>query len=65
VPIYEYRCPSCGHEKAEMRRVNERLERLECPECGSNMLLEISQTSFSLRGGGWADEGYGSVRGKK
>jgi putative FmdB family regulatory protein len=62
VPIYEYTCESCGCEKAEMRRVNERLERLECPECGASMLLSISKTSFSLKGGGWAADGYGSKK---
>jgi len=38
----------------------------KCPECGGGCKLVISQTSFVLKGGGWAKDGYGDAfKGKK
>lgn len=53
MPIYEYRCGSCGFQKEYLQRVSE--PRLtDCPECGKatfNKLL--SAAGFQLKGSGW------------
>jgi predicted nucleic acid-binding Zn ribbon protein len=34
---------------------------MECPRCGGGPIQKmISRTNFSLKGGGWYNEGYGS-----
>ena len=34
MPIYEYRCRSCGAEYEDLVRLGTRDEEVECPECG-------------------------------
>ena len=65
MPIYEYKCDKCGEQFEVMQRITE--DPLEvCPKdkCpkekhGKGDLKKmISQTSFSLKGGGWYKDGY-------
>ena len=35
MPIYEYRCPVCGHVFDHFWRGAERAEELRCPQCGA------------------------------
>lgn len=59
MPIYEYRCPDCGHEFESMRRISDDPLK-ECPECGKQEVKKlISRTSFVLKGGGWYKDHYG------
>ena len=67
MPIYEYQCEKCEQRFEVMQRISE--DTLEtCPKdkCpkkrhGKGRLKKlISQTSFSLKGGGWAKDGYGN-----
>ena len=52
MPIYEYRCPDCGHEFEQMRRMSAP-PLTECPECGKPTLKKmISAAGFRLSGGG-------------
>lgn len=61
MPLYEYRCPKCGTQFEKRVRFSEAEEPQACPnescdEKDSKRL--ISRTSFSLKGGGWASDGY-------
>ena len=59
MPIYEYRCPACGHEFEKLQRMSDDPIR-DCPECsGSQVKKLISRTSFVLKGGGWYKDHYG------
>lgn len=59
MPIYEYRCPDCGHEFEIMQRMSDDPVRV-CPECSAeNVSKLISRTSFVLKGGGWYKDHYG------
>lgn len=57
MPIYEYRCTSCGHEIEVIQKVGERRLRT-CKECSGKLEKKISRASFQLKGGGWYTEGY-------
>ena len=53
MPIYEYRCESCGHELEAMQKFSDAL-LTDCPSCGKSALKKlISATGFQLKGSGW------------
>jgi len=62
MPTYEYRCEACGHEfEIEQRITADRLT--DCPACKQPKLERlISASSFTLKGGGWYKDGYGSPK---
>ena len=73
MPIYEYACEKCGNRLEVMQRITEDA-LTECSAencvnedndkegekvaCGGKLKKLISQTSFSLKGGGWYKDGY-------
>ena len=58
MPIYEYRCPDCGHEFEQLQRISEDPVK-DCPECGKHEVRKlVSRSSFVLKGGGWYADGY-------
>ncbi len=53
MPIYEYRCASCGHEFEAMQKFSEAV-LTECPSCGKAALQKlVSAAGFQLKGSGW------------
>jgi len=59
MPIYEYGCPSCGHQFEEIQKVSDDPMTV-CPACGEGGLKKlISAPSFHLKGGGWYKDHYG------
>lgn len=53
MPIYEYRCGSCGFEKEYLQKVND-APVATCPACGSGSYAKlISAAGFQLKGSGW------------
>lgn len=53
MPIYEYRCNSCGSEKEHLQKINDAPISV-CPACGSNDYCKlISAAGFQLKGSGW------------
>ncbi len=59
MPMYEYKCNECGLV-FEARQKFSDAPLSECSECGGGVEKLISQTAFTLKGGGWYDQGYGS-----
>ena len=63
MPIYEYRCESCGHELEAVQKLSEDA-LVTCPKCSNNSLKKrISAAGFRLKGGGWYETDFKS--GKK
>lgn len=53
MPIYEYRCTSCGFQKEYLQKVSDAPHR-ECPECRKETFTKlISAAGFQLKGSGW------------
>ena len=65
MPIYEYRCPQCGHVFEEMVSLSQAHGEEACPRCGTASPRMISHTSFVLKGGGWYVSDYGYRKGIK
>jgi putative FmdB family regulatory protein len=62
MPIYEYQCGACGHRFEEWQKMSDPPVRT-CPKCKAKKVEKlISQTSFSLKGGGWYSDLYGSSK---
>lgn len=59
MPIYEYRCTSCG-ETFEILQKMGAAPLGECRACDGPLEKLVSRTSFQLKGGGWFAGGYGS-----
>ena len=58
MPIYEYRCTSCGRTVEALQKLSD-APLAECESCGGKLEKLISRTAFQLKGGGWYSEGYG------
>ncbi len=53
MPIYEYRCSSCGFQKEYLRKVSDPLLS-SCPECGNASFQKmLTAAGFQLKGSGW------------
>jgi putative FmdB family regulatory protein len=53
MPIYEYRCNSCGHEQEILRKMSD-APLTVCPSCGKETFNKlISAAGFQLKGSGW------------
>ena len=61
MPVYEYRCTNC-EEQFELRQKFSDPPATSCPACGGTVEKMISQTAFTLKGGGWYNEGYGAKK---
>jgi len=58
MPIYEYRCESCGHELERMQKISDP-PLTDCPQCGQPALRKrISAAAFRLKGGGWYETDF-------
>ena len=58
MPIYEYRCESCGHELEKMQKISD-APLTECPACGASALKKlISAAGFRLKGSGWYETDF-------
>lgn len=53
MPIYEYRCSSCGVQKDVMQKMSDAL-LTTCPECGKETFSkQLSAAGFQLKGSGY------------
>lgn len=61
MPIYDFRCVSCGHEFEFMKFKSD--DHAQCPKCGAKGDGNLEKkppknTSFKLKGRGWYKDGY-------
>jgi putative FmdB family regulatory protein len=53
MPIYEYRCSSCGFQKEYLRKLNDPVLTV-CPECSKQTFSKmLTAAGFQLKGSGW------------
>jgi len=53
MPIYEYRCSSCGFQKEYLQKVTAPLMTV-CPECDKQTFSKmLTAAGFHLKGSGW------------
>jgi putative FmdB family regulatory protein len=65
MPIYEYRCQSCGHELDALQKLND-VALTVCPSCEQAALRRlVSAPRFRLKGGGWYETDFKSEKDKK
>lgn len=53
MPIYAYKCESCGHAKDVLQKISD-APLTECPACGaSSFRKQLTAAGFQLKGSGW------------
>jgi putative FmdB family regulatory protein len=53
MPIYAYKCGSCGHAKDVLQKVSD-TPLTDCPACGAQAFAkQITAAGFQLKGSGW------------
>jgi putative FmdB family regulatory protein len=53
MPIYEYRCATCGYQNENLQKVSDPL-LTDCPDCGKPTFNKlVSAAGFQLKGNGW------------
>ena len=60
MPIYEYRCESCGHHHEALQKLSD-APLTDCPACNKPELRkQVSAAGFRLKGGGWYETDFKS-----
>lgn len=58
MPIYEYRCESCGEQLEKLQKLSDAPLEI-CPSCGKPELKKlISAAGFRLKGSGWYETDF-------
>ena len=53
MPIYAYKCASCGHAKDVLQKISD-APLTECPACGAQAFAkQLTAAGFQLKGSGW------------
>jgi putative FmdB family regulatory protein len=53
MPIYAYKCGSCGHAKDVLQKISD-APLTECPACGNaTFSKQLTAAGFQLKGSGW------------
>jgi putative FmdB family regulatory protein len=53
MPIYAYRCGSCGHAKDVLQKLSDP-PLTQCPSCGAaSFSKQLTAAGFQLKGSGW------------
>lgn len=53
MPIYAYRCNTCGHVKDVLQKMSDPLLTV-CPSCGADTFAkQVTAAGFQLKGSGW------------
>lgn len=67
MPIYAYKCESCGHRQDVLQKISDPLLTV-CPSCGAaTFSKQVTAAGFQLKGSGWyvTDFRNGSGAGSK
>ena len=53
MPIYAYKCESCGHAKDILQKMSD-APLVDCPACGASAFKkQLTAAGFQLKGSGW------------
>lgn len=53
MPIYAYKCESCGHAKDVLQKISD-APLTDCPACGAAVFKkQLTAAGFQLKGSGW------------
>ncbi|MCU0931000.1 MAG: zinc ribbon domain-containing protein [Serpentinimonas sp.] len=53
MPIYAYKCESCGHAKDVLQKLSD-APLTDCPACGAaTFTKQVTAAGFQLKGSGW------------
>jgi putative FmdB family regulatory protein len=53
MPIYAYKCGSCGHAKDVLQKISD-APLTACPACGAESFTkQVTAAGFQLKGSGW------------
>ncbi|WP_066257755.1 FmdB family zinc ribbon protein [Hydrogenophaga flava] len=53
MPIYAYKCESCGHAKDVLQKISD-APLTDCPACGASTFnKQLTAAGFQLKGSGW------------
>jgi len=53
MPIYAYKCASCGHSKDVLQKMSD-APLTDCPSCGAAAFTkQVTAAGFQLKGSGW------------
>jgi putative FmdB family regulatory protein len=53
MPIYAYKCESCGHAKDVLQKISD-APLTDCPACGAaTFKKQLTAAGFQLKGSGW------------
>jgi putative FmdB family regulatory protein len=53
MPIYAYKCGSCGHAKDVLQKISD-APLTACPACGAQAFSkQVTAAGFQLKGSGW------------
>lgn len=53
MPIYAYKCESCGHSKDVLQKMSDS-PLTDCPQCGAaTFKKQLTAAGFQLKGSGW------------
>lgn len=61
MPIYEYRCQSCGEVFEYQQHISDD-PKTTCETCSGALERLISRSAFHLKGGGWYKDLYSSPK---
>jgi putative FmdB family regulatory protein len=65
MPIYAYRCSSCGCEHEAMQKLSD-AQLTTCPQCNKETLVkQLTAAGIQLKGNGWYATDFKGDKGKK
>lgn len=64
LPLYEYRCTSCGYSFEKIQSFSAQPER-ECPKCHGILIRPVTAPALRFEGAGWYVNDYAGKGGAK
>jgi putative FmdB family regulatory protein len=56
--VYEYECTECKHKFIKIFKISEKDTPVECPQCEAPAEMQVSSSTFQLKGSGWTEKGF-------